>query len=251
MRYHTDKYSEVSDFATLLQENQIPLKYSWYPTDIPSYEYELSQGALKDLPNHTTKNMVRSLQYLEYIDLQLKYLQVPPNIEILLWKNFILTSCSIIEAALFHILPDKKKYSEEKWGKSTVTQNVGEFKDGSKTVKISVVKQEKLKNPRKETANFESIIDTVSDRKLLKSVNYQTFSHILKYLKSLRNRIHLNAFIDTGKHDYHAIQIKDYALSRFAVYRILSDEVFNNGNQKIFPTLLETASKQLEILNSK
>ncbi len=55
MRYNTEKYSEISDFATLLRENQIPLKYSWYPVSLGSYEYDLNLGALKDLPNHTKK----------------------------------------------------------------------------------------------------------------------------------------------------------------------------------------------------
>lgn len=250
MRYHSDKYSEVSDFATLLLENQIPFKYSWYPTALSSYEYDLDQGALKDLPNHTKKNIVRSLQYLEYIDLQLCYLKFPDNLEILLWKNYIQIACSIIEAVLFHILPENKKYLKKEWGNNVSLQHVGEFDKDGDMIKISVVKQIKLKRPKLEFANFESIIDIVSSRKLLKSVNYKTFASILKHLKSLRNRIHLNAYSETGVHDYYAFTIKDYVFSRFAVYKILTDEVFNNGNQKIFPGLLLTAKNQLDKLNS-
>lgn len=183
--------------------------------------------------------------------MQLRSLQIPENLEILLWKNYIFTSCSIIEAALFHILPENKKYTKKEWGKSSSTQDVGEFKDKGGIIKISIVKQLKLNKVRYEAVNFESIIDTVSNRKLLKSVNYQTFATILKKLKSLRNRVHLNAFSETGIHDYYAITINDYVLARFAVYKILTDEVFNNGNQKILPSMLNSANSQLVILNSK
>lgn len=252
MRYNKNKFSDISDFSTLLSENNIPTNYRWYPNKLEYYEYDLSQGLFQDLSNHIRKNMARGLQYLEYLELQLNSLSLSENLCILLWKNYILTASSIIEAALYHILPDNKKFNESEWGKPVVQHTIGEFSEIKDTIKLSVIKQTKLKNPKRESLSFESIIDTVVSRKILKSVNYEVFAFQIKRLKNLRNRVHLTAFEESGIHDYYAFKREDYIFAKFAVFKVLTDDVFNNGSQKILPNLADSAKTELEkILNTK
>lgn len=248
MRYDKTLFSDISDFSTLLSENHIPTQHRWYPYKLEFYEYDLSQGLFQNLSNHIRKNMGRSLQYLEYLELQLNSLSLSENLCILLWKNYVFTASSIIEAALYHILPDIKKFNANEWGKSVVQQTIGEFSENKSTVKLSIVKQTKLKNPKKESPSFESIIDTVVSRKLLKSVNYNAFATQIKRLKNLRNRVHLTAFEESGVHDYYAFKREDYIFAKYAVYKILTDAVFNNGSQKLLPGLAESAKTELESL---
>ena len=63
----------------------------------------MSQGIFGSLDEHYRRNIAYNLQYLEYLELQLKDLNVSSVIRTMLFKNFIIVAASIIEIAFYHL----------------------------------------------------------------------------------------------------------------------------------------------------
>ena len=75
----------------------------WYPISVDVYRQDVSQGIFSGLNYYYKSNIAYNLQYLEYIELQLRELNVSSVIRAMLFKNFVIIAASIIEIVFYHL----------------------------------------------------------------------------------------------------------------------------------------------------
>ena len=104
MEYPRKNTEGLTAFGTLIRENNIINADRWKPISVSQFEIFVSQGSLCNMPRELKKNIVYSLQYIQYIELQLQELNLHSIITTMLYKNYIITGVSIIEGIFYHLL---------------------------------------------------------------------------------------------------------------------------------------------------
>lgn len=227
-----------TEIESLLRKNDVPSKYRWYPYMVSEYETDLSYGIFDSLNATIKKNIVYSLQYLEYIDLQLTEMQFSESLYCMLYKNYIITAAAIIESVFYHILSYHNKLKYQLYDKPTL-HDVKTYKEGNKTfVKVEGIK-EKFDTPKETVQDFHFLIISVLKGKYLNIVDTNLARSYISYCKELRKHVHLHLKQDAWTSDYHTFSHKEYAIVRYVLFRILADPLFGREQQNIFPKLEE------------
>lgn len=99
---------EMSDIESLIKYKDID-DSRWYPISVDSYRHDVSQGILESLELQYRSNIAYSLQYLEYLELQLKELKLSSVILSMIYKSFIIVAASIVEIIFITWLNQKVK----------------------------------------------------------------------------------------------------------------------------------------------
>ena len=76
MEYPRKNTEGLTAFGTLIRENNIINADRWKPISVSQFETFVSQGSLCNMPRELKKNIVYSLQYIQYIELQLQELNL-------------------------------------------------------------------------------------------------------------------------------------------------------------------------------
>lgn len=230
-------FSEIPTYTkieSLLRYKKLPKSNRWYPSLVSEYEQDLSYGIFQNLNATIRKNISYSLQYLEYIDLQLNELDLSDPLCCMIYKNYLITAASIIESVFYHILFYHNKIKKQLYDKPKL-RDVSTFKkDGKTFVKVEGEK-EKFEIPKETVQDFHFLIRNVLDGNYLKIENTQRARSYISYCKELRKRVHLHVSQNPWSSDYHNFTHKEYALIRYILYRILADPIFGRDKQIIFP----------------
>lgn len=89
----------MTDFETLIKQNGVSLYNNrWHPHSVDVFKELISQGILSDIQQNVLSNIAYNLQYFEYLQLQIDELKLHSIISCLLYKTYIVTTMSIIEA---------------------------------------------------------------------------------------------------------------------------------------------------------
>lgn len=246
-RYSNRKLTRT-EIDSLIAVNQIPSESRWYPYSVEELSKELSYGSFKTLNNNIKKNIIYTLQYLEYVDLQLKELILPNVIKTLLWKNYIINSLAIIEAVFYHLLSNSNLLKTSKYGKVKGFKELpGTFEKNGKIYKKVEGRKEVFNTPQFVNKEFHQLIDDVFSNDLLTvdKCKLTIAKGEIKYLKKIRNKIHLQNN-EICRPDYNTITEKDFWLVRYVLFRILTDPIFDCKQQIIFPKL---AKKSYQVIN--
>lgn len=236
MHRFSNVHKTNTEIESLLRSNDIPKKYRWYPFLVSELEADLSHGIFDRLNLTIKKNIAYSLQYLEYIDLQLSELQFSDSLYCMLYKNYIITAAAIVESVFYHILFYYKKLKYQLYGEP-ILHDVKTYKEGEKTfVKVEGHK-EKLNSPKEAVQDFHFLIISVLEGNYLNITDSKVARSYISYCKELRKRVHLHLNQEAWTSDYHIFSHKEYALVRYVLYRILSDPLFGREKQLIFPEL--------------
>lgn len=246
-RFSNIKLTET-EIESLLKVRRIPTQNRWYPTLVSEYEQELSYGIFQNLNATIRKNICYSLQYLEYIDLQLEELSFSESLYCMLYKNYIIIAAGIIESVFYHILKYHGKIKLQYFDKPKLTDVKTIKKDNKIFVQVEGLK-ERYEQPRESVQDFHFLIITVLQGNYLKIENTKRAKHYISYCKELRKRVHLHISQDAWTSDYHWFNHKEYILVRYILYRVLADPLFGRDNQKIFPS--EETFSLNEIIRNK
>ena len=190
------------------------------------FEKELSAGAFKGLSKEVRKNIAYSLQYLEFLQLELDEMDLHSIVTTQIQKSYIITAMGIVEAIFLHLVKSNGFANKEEWQEckpihTNVTLENGEEK------KYIITPVIKLKKPVDSEMDFEYLINRVQEKKLLKISN-NVFPYI-KGLKKIRNKVHLQIVKHENDTDYTAISFYDLWLMKYLLYVILRNEVFDPG----------------------
>lgn len=212
----------MTDFESILEKN-VEVKYEekWHPIPVSSFEEEIAQGDLIRISKELKKNIAYSLQYLQYIQLQLQEVHLHDIIRKHLWKTYIITAMGIVEGIFYHLVTSHSLEKKTEWNIENKPVHTNVFKDGTEMKKYIITVQKKLNQPRVEQMDFEYLINKVQEKKLL-AISGRAFPYI-KRVKGIRNKVHLQIGHGTDITDYKSINYEDYILTKYILYKILTD----------------------------
>ena len=223
----------MDNIESLLYSKDVNGANRWRPTSISSFEKALSAGANIGMKVALRKNICYSLQYLQYIQVQLSELNFTSVLSTQLWKTYIIVSCSIIEGIFSHLLKSNKMYKTKEWQDFFPLKYSNEFTQDNITLRYQISTQQKLKTPIEDRMDLNEMINKVEHKKIL-SLNHGAFPY-LRALRSLRNRVHLQISERAYDTDYFTVSKDEYIVARCVLYKVITDKVFElNDNAQVF-----------------
>jgi hypothetical protein len=216
--------SNLEPFDTLQKSKNIPYSNRWHPKTVPVLESAVSRGLLSNMPRGMRKNIAYSLMYLQHMELQLKELNLHNVIITMLYKNFIITGTSIIEALFYHLLKSNGLWRQKEWELENIIKS-NEFSKDLIKYKVETHMLKKIV-PIDDEMNFDSMIKKMESKKLI-NLSHKAYPYIKK-LKSLRNKVHLQINENSTDTDWFNFNYIDYLWMKYTLYRLLTDASFNN-----------------------
>lgn len=214
---------ELSNIETLVEKNNVNSFNRWSPTPVGNFEKALTQGDFRGMNYELRKNIAYSLQYLQYLQLQLDELRLHSVILTQLWKSYIIISMGIVEGLFYHLIKKSGNQTKTKWEEtSRVSTNV--YKEEGTNKKYEIVTYQELSSAKDARMDFESMIAKVRSKHLLK-LSQAAYPYI-KELKEIRNKVHLFISKEDYDTDFNKLTGVDYHLARYVLYKVLTDEVF-------------------------
>ena len=247
-----ERPKNMSDIESLLVKNNIDSS-RWYPLFVSYYYSDVSQGIFGSLDSHYRKNIAYNLQYLEYLELQMRELNVSSVIRTMLFKNFIIVATSIIEIAFYHLAKANCKI-KLRYEKQVFRQDVKRPKDlnTNRTIdKYTLYGYELLETGVEDLTKFEQLVSIVRDNHLLIDTDLTANKNYLKILRKLRNKIHLTTATTPYETDYYKFCYADYLRAKYFLFKVLNDSVFGKNKQKYFPRIIEAINLQVRKYKSE
>ncbi len=208
---------------TLLKDNT---SKRWYPTLVSEYIKQLKIESVWGDENgyRTKRNISYSLQYLQYIQKQLVDLNLSSVITTMLFKTYIITGMGIVEALLVNLLKRNGMWKQSEW------KSIGSLETNEKSLNEQKVK---LKTEILEKCEYydinmdlDSMIKRVEKKSLIE-IDHDNFP-VLKKLRQLRNRVHLQVGDNHLDHDYNAFNYNEKEDMRKILYILLTNQEFCN-----------------------
>lgn len=242
----------MGDIESLLVKNEIDTS-RWYPIRVECYCKDVSHGIFGSLDICYRKNIAYSLQYLEYIELQLKDLYLSSVITTMLYKNFVIVAASIIEIVFYHLAKASGKI-KLRYEKQVYRQDIRKPKDvnpGFNVDKYTLYGYELLDTGVEDVTKFEQLISIVRDNNLLIDVDLSHNKEYLKILRKLRNKIHLTTAVSSLETDYNKFVFLDYLRAKYFLFKVLNDNMFGKNKQIVFPRILDAIHLQISHYKSR
>ena len=208
-------------FETLLLEKDLKYNERWSPNTVPDYSLLIRQGALQNINEELLKNICYSMQYLEYINLQIQELKLHSIVEKMLYKTFIVITISIIEAIFYYILKSNNQNKIIKEELIFSTRANKKKLDGEEVlIETNIFK---TIEPKDGEMAFDSMIKKMEKGKYL-DLRHEYFPY-LKHIKDLRNRIHIHITEnDKFGTDFFKFDIEDFLFTKKMLLLILTDD---------------------------
>lgn len=201
------------------------LNDKWLPTSVPQIKASLifkCEDVLKS-------NISYNLQYLEYImhveDAENKSQSYSTSVIMKMrYKSFVIVAMGIMESVFISLLEDRKllPYDYEKKRKKEIQINDKEFE-------VSYIKRLTNKFQR---LSFEEIIELISKNNVLELEDSQC--EVLKELKELRNKVHLEKAKNYLESDYNSFDHIIYNKTKKILYEILSNPNITSEKYNLF-----------------
>lgn len=218
--------STMGDFESILEKNN-DIKYTerWHPRIVPCFESELVCGQLQNMNIALRKNIAYALQYLEFLQLELKEVHLHDVVAMHLLKSYIVTAMGIIEGVFYHVVTINGYNKKSDWEVLGKPVHTNVFREDGNERKYVISVEQKLSSPIPVQMDFEYLINKVQEKKLI-GLTGKAYPY-LKKLKKLRNKVHLHIAMTREETDYNSIDYYDYLLARYVLLKILTDERLN------------------------
>lgn len=182
---------------TLIKDNRC--KERWYPSRIDNYRRYIKLDMNVEGSEELKKNIAYNLQYIEYIQKQQDELILSEVIYIMLCKSYIIAGMGIVEGLFTNLLKSKCLWNTTTWESKGIIKSNENLFDG-KTIKIETQIFEKTESYEMRM-DLDSMIKKIEKKNLL-NIDHKNFP-MLKKLRNLRNRVHLQQSNDKSDTDYH------------------------------------------------
>ena len=191
----------MNDF---LFEKQLKINSSkdrWYPTSIDTLKGSVKIDMKIENAMALLSNIAYNLQYIEFLEKELKELNLSTVIYTMIVKNYVITSMSIIEGLFSNIVKSNGWWKTSDLESLGTTQtNETKFEDQRYVIKTELLKKVE---PYNVQMNLDELIKILSRHHSALEVNHLDYP-ALKRLKDLRNRVHLQKNEGNTDHDYNA-----------------------------------------------
>lgn len=191
-------------FETLLKANDS--KDRWYPTPIDTLKYSVKIDMSIENARALHSNIAYNLQYIEFLEKELEELNLSSVVYIMVAKNYVITSMSIIEGLFTNIVKSNDWWKTSDLESLGTTQaNETKFGDQKYIIKTELLKKVE---PYNVQMNLDELIKILNRHYSALGVDHLIYP-ALKRLKDLRNRVHLQKTEGNADHDYNAF---DYSV---------------------------------------
>jgi hypothetical protein len=224
---------KLGPFGTLEKKNNICYDDRWSPTSVPAFEEILSQGMLTNMKKELRKNIAYSLQYMQFLELQIKELTLHGVVKKMVYKNYIVTGVSIIEGVFYHLLKSNGAWRQKEWELINIVKS-NEYTENGKRLKMESQIYKKI-DPVDDEMNLDSIIKKMESKSII-NLKHGAYPYIKK-LKRLRNKVHLIINEHPDDTDWNNFQDIDYFWMKYTLYNVLIDEAFENSKGKFIEFL--------------
>jgi len=191
-------------FDTLLESNKS--KDRWYPTSIDTLKNSIKIDTSIENARALHSNIAYNLQYIEFLEKELEELNLSSVIYIMVVKNYVITSMSILEGLFSNIIKSNG------WWKTSNLESLGTTQANETTFSGQkyIIKTEILKksDPYMIQMNLDDLIKILDKHHSALEVDHLVYP-ALRRLKNLRNRVHLQKSEGNTDHDYNAF---DYSV---------------------------------------
>lgn len=227
----------MNKFETLIDEKEIVYAKRWHPFFVDSFRKTVGQGVLTDINPNILSNIAYSLQYLQYLQLQMDELNLHSIVGCLLYKTYIITAMSIVEAVFNQVLKCTDKFPKTDGWECIRQVKSTEYEENEKFYRLETSFFVKS-NPKDKQIDFNTTINRIKDKKLL-DLESSRFPDIKK-LQKLRNRVHLQIAEDSTETDYYKFNLNDVKLAEKTLYSVLTDKkiMINDSYKKYLDFLL-------------
>lgn len=186
-------------FDTLLESNKS--KDRWYPTSIDTLKNSIKIDTSIENARALHSNIAYNLQYIEFLEKELEELNLSSVIYIMVVKNYVITSMSILEGLFSNIIKSNG------WCKTSNLESLGTTQANETTFSGQkyIIKTEILKKtePYLIQMNLDDLIKILDKHHSALEVDHLVYP-ALRRLKNLRNRVHLQKSEGNTDHDYNA-----------------------------------------------
>lgn len=201
-------------FETLLKSKQCGDR--WYPTSIDTLKNSIKIDTSIENARALRSNIAYNLQYIEFLEKELEELNLSSVIYIMVVKNYVITSMSIIEGLFSNIVKSNDWWKTSNLESLGTTQsNETKFEDQKYVIKTEIMKKVE---PYNVQMNLDELIKILDKHHSALGVDHLVYP-ALRRLKDLRNRVHLQKSEGNTDHDYNAF---DYSVKN-EMSRILFD----------------------------
>ncbi|NLY36984.1 MAG: hypothetical protein GX046_07100 [Tissierellia bacterium] len=196
----------------------------WYPTPIDRYRSYIKIDTSLENSEQLKSNIAYNLQYLEYIEKQLKELKLSSVITGMLCKTYVITGIGIVEGLFTNLLKSKGEWKSTIWESKMVFQSNPRKIEGIRTrVRTEIFEEVEEFELRMD---LNSMVRQIESKKLL-TIDQNHFP-ILKDLRRLRNKVHLQESTDKFDTDVHNFNVEEKVKMGEILYIILTHESFCN-----------------------
>ena len=206
---------------------------AWYPIPITKLDSLLQKAIYRGCGfTHVyalRKNIAYNLQHLEFIDRCLDELQLNSVLLTQNWKVFIIIGCSIIESLLSYLLVKKNIYSKTVWQLAYINPGSEKVING-KRERIDSHVFKKLSAPIREEMTFDSMLKKAESKKVLGTI--PNIYPRLKYLRKLRNKIHLQEIAHPTDTDWNSFNKSDFDAMADVIYTIFTGSIFKPSKEE-------------------
>ena len=127
-------------FETLLKANDS--KDRWYPTPIDTLKYSVKIDMSIENARALHSNIAYNLQYIEFLEKELEELNLSSVVYIMVVKNYVITSMSIIEGLFTNIVKSNDWWKTSDLESLGTTQaNETKFEDQKYIIKTELLKK--------------------------------------------------------------------------------------------------------------
>lgn len=162
----------------------------------------------------------------------------------MIYKNYIITSMSIVEGLFQFILKSTGNWRQKEW-ELVKKINSNQVECFDEILKVENYMYRKIERVN-DSMDFESMIKKVESKKLL-DVSHKAFPYI-KRLKKLRNKVHIQINEHMGDNDWNTFKFIDYLWMKYILYTILTNSKFDNSEFRNVLKRLKPSVDEIERL---
>lgn len=245
----------MDKLESLLNSKEVTYSERWKPNLVNQYKNVISSGYLQNLADEVRSNISYSLQYLEFLQLQLNELNLHCMIEKMIYKNYIIISISIIEAILEEIIKFNGLQTQIHFAIVGKEIDSNEFLDEygiRKKVRTQILQA--VEKPIDVQMKLDDLLKKVKSRNKKKNkpkiLNFDYEKLLaLDEFRRLRNKVHLSN-IEEGKTNWHEFSKKEYVTIKFLPHSILTDQNLENKNQQEYINFLILNDEERQLLKN-
>ncbi len=188
-------------FETLITENEYKANDRWYPIAVDHYKLAFNLDNGVENSRALKSNLAYSAQYLEFLEKEFSELTVPSVLYVMLVKTYVITGMSMLEGLFSNIIKSNGWWkTSELESLGTTQSNETNFSGNNYVVRTEILKKVDSYSLQ---MNLDEMIKVLSRHHQALQVGHLVYP-VLKRLKDLRNRVHLQKAESNTDHDYNA-----------------------------------------------